>query len=74
MAEKMFNFVIRQILLQFCEISQNNFVKILSFAKCLQCCFAATLCRSGGRGVGGGEGGPGPYHPSAPFPANADCA
>ena len=36
---------------------QNNFVKILCFAKILQCCFAATLGRSeeeegGGRLVG----------------------
>ena len=42
-------------LVNFREI-QNNFVKILCFTKFVQCCFAATLCRSGGGG-GGGLGG-----------------
>ena len=42
---------------KFCKI-QNNFVKISCFAKFLQCCFAATLCRGGG-GRGGGEWGVG---------------
>ena len=30
----------------------NNFVKVLCFLKFVQCCFAATLCRSGGGGWG----------------------
>ena len=48
---------------------QNNFNKILYFAKFLQCCFAATLCRSGGGGGGGvGSGGASLYRPSAPSP------
>ena len=41
---------------------QNNFVKILCFAKILQCCFAATLGRSeeeeGGGDWWGGRGPP----------------
>ena len=55
----------REIFLQFCKI-QNNFVKISCFAKFWQCCFAATLCRSGVRG--GGR----PVQPWLTLHANAD--
>ena len=52
---------------KFCKI-QNNFVKISCFAKFLQCCFAATLCRGGGGRGGGGVGSGGGRHvlPCAP--------
>ena len=56
---KIFNFLFCEIFLEFHKI-QNNFVKILCFAKFWQCCFAATLCRSGVRG------GAGRYRPGAP--------
>ena len=50
-----------------CRI-QNNFVKILCFAKILQCCFAATLGRSEEEEEGGDWwGGRGPPY-SAPSP------
>ena len=63
----------------FSIISQNfcviiNFVKISCFAKFEQCCFAATLCRSRGGGVG--EWGVGGLACTAlrTLPAKADCA
>ena len=49
---------------------QKIFVKMLCLTKFLQCCFEATLCRSGGGGEGGEWGGRalGPDRPSAPSP------
>ena len=64
---KIFNFVFCKIVLEFCKI-QNNFIKILWFAKFWQCCFAATLCRSGVKGWGAR-----PVLPWRTLRANADC-
>ena len=52
---EIFNFVFCKIFLEFREI-QNNFVKILCFAKFVQRCFAATICMNGGGGGGGRVG------------------